>query len=75
MICKNGFSSAVHIHCGGNDIGDIPCGLFLHLIRVTFATLLIDLILGVPIIGHIFSEECHCILCYVLQKWNAQGGE
>ena len=25
MIYKNGFPSTVRIHCGENDIGDIPC--------------------------------------------------
>jgi len=45
----NGFPSTVLIDCGGNDIGDLPCGLFLHQMRLTFATL-IELIPGVPII-------------------------
>jgi hypothetical protein len=45
MIYKNGFPSTVLIFCGGNDIGDIPCVLFLHQMRLTFATL-IELIPG-----------------------------
>ena len=32
-------------YCAGNDIGDIPCGLLLHQIRLTFATF-IELIPG-----------------------------
>jgi hypothetical protein len=49
MIYKNGFPSTVLIHCGENHIGDIPCGLLLQQLRLTFATL-IELIPGVLII-------------------------
>ena len=67
MIYKNGFPSTVVIHCGGNDFGDIPCGLLLHQLGLTFATL-IELIPGVPIIWSCILPRIPFVFHNVLRR-------
>ena len=47
-----GYPYAVLIHCGGNDIGNhkSPCGLLVYEMKVTFATLLFQILPGCSII-------------------------
>ena len=47
-----GIPAAILIHCGGNDIGNhnTPCGYLLYQMKVTFASIMIELLPGCPII-------------------------
>ena len=50
MIPVHGYPSAIIIHCGGNDIGDVPLGLLLYNIKQTFLSLIVEILPGIPII-------------------------
>jgi len=47
-----GMPFAVIIHCGGNDIGgqNTPCGYLMYQMKVTFASIIIELLPSCPII-------------------------
>jgi len=38
-VCLWGIPKALLLHCGGNDIGDEPCGALLYHLKFTIATL------------------------------------
>lgn len=50
MLLVHGYPSAIIIHCGGNDIGDVPLGLLLYNIKQTLSALIYEILPGIPLI-------------------------
>ena len=50
MLFVHGYPSAIIIHCGANDIGEVPLGLMLYNMKKTLSSLLYEILPGIPII-------------------------